>query len=131
MQIAKKSLKNHYRLKKPCANCPFRRDDKAIELNPSRLKNIIDNLIEDDYSTFHCHKTTHRTEYSGWLEDEDGNTEYKASGKESMCAGAANYLLKLGRPTVGMRVAHAIGVVHFDEYKKFMDLVIDDINIKP
>jgi len=39
---------DHYRLKKPCANCPFR-NQGAISLAPGRLEGIIDTLLGDDY----------------------------------------------------------------------------------
>ncbi|HGW3237511.1 TPA: hypothetical protein ACNKCC_005820, partial [Klebsiella pneumoniae] len=49
---------NHLRLKKPCANCPFRKEG-AIELAPGRLEGIINDIVENDMTTFHCHKTVH------------------------------------------------------------------------
>jgi hypothetical protein len=90
----------HLRLKKPCANCPFRKEG-AIELQPGRLEGIIAGLEEDDHSTFLCHKTVHHESGGEWNESGD----YEASGNEAMCAGAAIYLMKIGRPTVTMRVA--------------------------
>ncbi|MGX4925847.1 hypothetical protein ACUYF2_24335 (plasmid) [Escherichia coli] len=91
---------NHLRLKKPCANCPFRKEG-AIELAPGRLEGIINDIVENDMTTFHCHKTVHSKSGGEW--DEEGN--YAPSGQESMCAGAAAYLMKIGRPTVAMRIA--------------------------
>lgn len=49
-------LKHHYRLKRPCSNCPFLKEG-AIELAPGRLHGIIEQLTSDDHSTFPCHKT--------------------------------------------------------------------------
>ncbi|EHD8952103.1 hypothetical protein OCP19_004830 [Salmonella enterica subsp. enterica serovar Typhimurium] len=95
---------NHLRLKKPCANCPFRKEG-AIELAPGRLEGIINDIVENDMTTFHCHKTVHLKSGGEW--DEEGN--YAPSGQESMCAGAAAYLMKIGRPTVAMRIAFAFG----------------------
>ncbi|KPG82229.1 hypothetical protein [Pseudomonas sp. RIT-PI-o] len=97
-------FKHHLRLKRPCTNCPFLKQG-AIELAPGRLDGIIAGLIEDDHSTFQCHKTVHSARGGEW--DDDGN--YAPSGHESMCAGAAAYLLKHKRPTVGMRIAFAMG----------------------
>ncbi|MDF5404448.1 hypothetical protein P3681_25155, partial [Vibrio parahaemolyticus] len=37
---------NHLRLKKPCANCPFRKEG-AIELAPGRLEGIINDIVEN------------------------------------------------------------------------------------
>ena len=48
-------IKQHFRLKKPCANCPFLKEG-AIPLSRGRLEGIISTLIEDDQSTFQCHK---------------------------------------------------------------------------
>jgi len=62
---------------------------------------IIDTLVLDDHSTFHCHKTVHNDRTGGDWED-GGN--YAAGGQETICAGAMIYLENLGRPTVGMRV---------------------------
>lgn len=72
---------NHLRLKKPCANCPFRKEG-AIELVPGRLEGIINDIVENDMTTFHCHKTVHSKSGGEW--DEEGN--YAPSGQESMCA---------------------------------------------
>jgi hypothetical protein len=95
----------HLRLKRPCANCPFLKQG-AIELAPGRLDGIIAGLIEDDHSTFQCHKTVHSARSGEW--DDEGT--YTPSGHESMCAGAAAYLMKHKRPTVATRVAFAMGV---------------------
>lgn len=89
-------IQRYYRVKKPCSNCPFRLEE-AIELREGRLEGIINSLLRDDHSTFHCHKTLG---YSG-----------KKPAVKAMCAGAAAYLMKRGRPTVGMRLAFATGTV--------------------
>lgn len=115
-----------FRLRKPCSNCPFRKEG-AIELRPGRLTGIIAQLLDDDWSTFSCHKTTHGEH----VEDEDGSYQYEACGTESMCAGAIIYLEKAGRPTVGMRLARTLG--HYDpsvllpHYGEVIELVsLDD-----
>lgn len=114
-------MRNHFRLKKPCPNCPFRKEG-AIDLAPGRLESIIDQLSRDDWSTFQCHKTVHNEKTGGdW--DDEGN--YHASGQESMCAGAIIYLEKLGRPTVGMRLAHIHGEYDPETLKPYFDEVID------
>ncbi|UUZ66621.1 hypothetical protein LP417_35565 (plasmid) [Polaromonas sp. P1-6] len=94
----------HFRLHKPCGNCPFR-NTGALELEPGRLQGIIDLLITNDHSTFQCHVTVHGKSGGEW--DDDGN--YEASGQEAMCAGAMIYLEKLGRPTVAMRLGQLWG----------------------
>lgn len=47
-----------YRLKKPCANCPFLKDAaKAIRLHPDRVPSIIEDLLSGRSTGFSCHKT--------------------------------------------------------------------------
>lgn len=110
-----------FRIKTPCANCPFRNDGKAIELAEGRLQNIIDGLLEDDWSTFHCHKTTHSLRGGNF--DEDGI--YHESGAEAMCAGSMAYLHKAGRPTVEMRYALAMDDLSVEELAEIAELVIE------
>ncbi|MGF6641745.1 hypothetical protein [Paraburkholderia sp. MM6662-R1] len=99
-------LDTFFALRRPCANCPFRKEG-AIDLAPGRLEGIVTGLLMDDSSTFHCHKTVHNDRTGGeW--DEEGS--YRASGRESMCAGAIIYLEKLGRPTIAMRLAVMFGM---------------------
>lgn len=114
-------LDKHFKLKKPCPNCPFLKEG-AIELHPDRLPSIIEDLIKDDHSTFHCHKTVHNERTGGdWSED----GEYASSGRESMCAGAMIYLEKVGRPTVGMRLGRSLKVYDPELLKPSFDAVID------
>jgi len=97
-------FKHMLRLKRPCANCPFRVIG-AIKLAPGRLDGIVESLLADDGLTFHCHKTLDADAHDD--SDEDGG--YASTGEEAMCAGAAALLMKRQRPTVAMRVAFAIG----------------------
>lgn len=113
-------FKQHLRLKRPCANCLFLKQG-AIELEPGRLDGIITALIEDDHSTFSCHKTVHSARGGEW--DDDGN--YTPSGHESMCAGAASYLMKHKRPTVGMRIAFATGMASPTDWNEAQALIIE------
>ena len=53
-------------LKRPCANCPFLPDGKAIELMPGRLAGIITSL-RDDTTIFPCHKTIGTKETSACM----------------------------------------------------------------
>ena len=50
---------------------------------------------------------------------------YSPSKKDAMCAGAAAYLMKAGRPTIGMRIAYLTGALAPTEWDKAADLVID------
>lgn len=113
-------LHNMFRLKKPCANCPFRVVG-AIELRPGRVEGIIRDLIADDYSTFFCHKTA-----KGSFEDAGEEEEkYSANGGEAMCAGAAIYLEKADRPNVAMRIAQLFGLYDPERSKAQSGAVID------
>ena len=114
-------LNRSLRLKRPCANCPFLKVG-AIELAPGRLDGIIDSLTTNDFQTFQCHKTVHSPRGGTW--DEEGET-YTASGHESMCAGAAAYLMKHQRPTVEMRLGFVTGTAKPTDWDDAMSLVID------
>jgi hypothetical protein len=97
-----------FALKKPCNNCPFRKTG-AIELRPTRLKEIIEHLTDDDHASFSCHKTVHRRT---WNEDEDEDDTHSSSEQEAMCAGAMIYLQKIGCLSVPMRLGVVSG--HYD-----------------
>lgn len=96
-------FENLFKLRKPCANCPFLKSG-AIELRPGRLAGIIENLVDDDHSTFFCHKTVSRADNQHL-----DTGEYLPVGTESMCAGAMIYLEKsAGRlSTCGWRAGWA------------------------
>lgn len=111
----------HFKLKRPCENCPFLKVG-AIELLPGRLEGIIDDLVSDDHTSFQCHKTVHNKRTGGEY-DEDG--KYTASGRESMCAGAMIYLEKLGRPSVAMRLGRVWGIYDPERLKDSFEDVID------
>ena len=112
----KDPIASYYALKKPCSNCPFLKHG-AIQLRPGRLAGFVDQLLQNDHSSFVCHKTIHSSRGGVW--DDDG--EYEPSGNESMCAGAAAVLMAANKPSAGMRLALAIGTVepdHWDEAAK-------------
>lgn len=113
-----------FKLRGPCANCPFRKQG-AIELAPGRLDGIVETLVSDDRSTFHCHKTVHNGRTGGEWSDEG---HYTSSGHESMCAGAMIYLEKLGRPTVAMRIGRVLGMYSPDDLVQHFDAVIEPAN---
>jgi hypothetical protein len=118
----KSPIKTHFRLKRPCQNCPFKKKG-AIELEPGRLKGIVEGLLKDDASSFPCHKTVHCS--AGGEFDDEGN--YIASGHEAMCAGAAAYLSKVGRPTIGMRIGFLTNEITPSDWDAVMDDIIDEI----
>lgn len=117
--VGRNRLGDMFRLKKPCSNCPFRTSG-AIELRPGRLQGIVSDLLADDWSSFTCHKTLHRAH-------DDDQDSPAAGGRESMCAGAAIYLVKVGRPTVGMRLAHTLGHLNMEELAAHGPAVIDPL----
>lgn len=120
MQSKRDPFVHHLRLKSPCSNCPFRISG-GVHLEPGRLKGIVEALLEDDTSSFDCHKTVHCDRGGEW--DDDG--AYKASGHEAMCAGAAALLMKRGRPTVSMRFAFITGKAHPTDWDSVKHLVIE------
>lgn len=121
----------YYRLKSPCSKCPLRKGS-TIMLRPGRLKEIVSDLLANDKSTFTCHNTL-STARSDSLEMDDDVDESLAAidyrNGEKMCAGAAAYLMKVGRPSVGMRYAMLSGSISFDHWKKAEESVIDQLDL--
>lgn len=91
--------------KRPCSNCPFRKDGSGIELQPGRIKGILLRLLKDDGNTFVCHKT---------LE----------SGRMT-CAGAVGVMSKLERLPFIARLGLAMGVITQSDVKISETMVID------
>lgn len=106
-----------FKLKKPCENCPFRKVG-AIQLRPGRVEAIVDGLIRNDQSTFHCHKTVHGPKGGG-----DG----ELTGEESYCTGSMIYLQKIGQPNVAMRLGAGLKMFKPDDLAAQYDVVIDTI----
>lgn len=91
--------------KRPCSNCPFRKDGAGIELRAGRLEGIVANLLASDQRTFVCHKTLH---------------------KERMtCAGAVGVMAKLNRLPVIARLGLAVGVITAEDVAASAEMVID------
>lgn len=91
---------NEYRVLKSCSNCPFLDNGKSIHLREGRVDQIKKDLLEDDWSSFNCHKTV----YDLNKDMQSGNTQ-----EPKMCAGAYNYLKSKGRPNMQMRFALLTG----------------------
>ncbi len=74
-----------WRMKEPCANCPFNASCPGLRLRkslgPRRWSGITGGLRRD--YNFNCHKTTHET----------------GDGSELMCAGAIQWMDKRGIST--------------------------------
>lgn len=92
-------------LKSPCSNCPFRKDEKAIDLNHGRLEGIVADLLSDDSHNFVCHKTL--------------STERKT------CSGALAFMHKLGRLPISGRLGIMFGVVDEHDLKRAEGIVKD------
>lgn len=111
-----------YRLKKPCANCPFLKDAaKAIRLHPDRVPSIIEDLLSGKTTGFSCHKTL----AGEYIEDDEGDERYVAGDGELQCAGALAVLEKLGRQTQLMQIMQRMGAYNPDDLIPIHDLVID------
>lgn len=108
-----------FKLKKPCANCPFLKLG-AIKLRPGRLEEIISELVDDDKGMFPCHKTIKKTDVEL---DEDGNETI--TGEANVCAGSLSYLIKLGKIPVGMRIADRLDMINIADWVAIGDLTID------
>lgn len=95
--------------KRPCANCPFRRDEAAIQLEPGRVQGLVSELLTDDQHTFVCHKTL---------------------DKERMtCAGAVGLMSKFGRLPVIARLGLVYGVITKADINASAALVIEPCDL--
>ncbi|MEQ4663982.1 hypothetical protein ABN067_20670 [Providencia rettgeri] len=79
------NIQKLFAVKKPCANCPFRKTG-GIPLAEGRLEGIKRTLLSSDQEFFFCHKTT----YQGGAEDKEEG-QYQSSGRESYCMGAGQW----------------------------------------
>lgn len=107
--------KELFRLKKPCANCPFRNDGNAINLSDARFKEIVESITQDDSITFPCHKTVY---------DSDGR---ETKNQSAYCVGAMAYLYKTGQPNVAMRLGFATGLITESELEELRALTKNPI----
>lgn len=92
---------NIYRCTKYCNNCPFLDNGKKIILNDSRVDDIKSYLEEDDSRSFSCHKTVYNL---------DENMEVTEQQDPKMCKGAYDYLKKINRPNIMMRLATSMRI---------------------
>lgn len=104
----------HYKLTKPCSNCPFRSDIKPY-LRSERVHEIADSLVRGQ---FPCHKTLN---YDRTHEECEEPEETENTGH---CAGALILLEKLEQPSQMMRICERIGV--YDARKLDMDAPVYD-----
>ena len=107
------SVLRQFALTRPCSDCPFRNDGKAIDLQSGRREEIIEALLRGQTSTFHCHKSVYRDD--GRNHDEDGEF---VPNDVCHCPGAAAVARKCGRDTQMVQIATRLGAIsqkHFDE----------------
>lgn len=121
-------MKSQFKLTKPCPNCPFRRDEKAIELQEGRREQIIEDLLSGESTTFHCHQTVYRDD--GRNHDEDGNY---GPVDVCHCPGAAAVSRKYGRDTTMVQIASRLGFISSDHYDSAAELTLDpeDLSVDP
>lgn len=112
-------MDKQFHLTRPCANCPFRNDDQAIELRPGRKRDIIRSLLREEAPTFHCHKTVYRKD--GRNHDEEGN--YRPTDV-AHCPGAIAVLQKLGEETTASRLAMRFNLIGADHYLPAHELTL-------
>lgn len=115
-----KDFTKSFGLKKPCANCPFRNDEKAIELAPGRREDIIEGLLSGKDSTFHCHKTVYRKGAENF--DEDGNY---TPNEVAQCPGALAVCKKFGVEPQMVQVMTRLGVIKDGHYDEALALTLD------
>jgi hypothetical protein len=101
-----------FRLKKPCSNCPFRKDTSKGWLGKRRAKQISEDIKDLSFS---CHKTT-----------------YNDKVKEAFCVGA---IILSGKESYmgnkSIRIGAILGVFDPDSIKghdKIFDSYIEFIN---
>jgi hypothetical protein len=106
-----------YKLTKPCATCPFRKDIRPF-VRPDRVTEIEKTLV---HSEFHCHNTI---DYSNHDVDDEGDGPFDHGPDATHCAGALILLEKLERPSQMMRIAERLGM--YDSSKLDMTAPIYD-----
>lgn len=87
-----------FRLKKVCADCPFRADIPFHGLRPERVAEIAHALRGG--ATFHCHKTL----------DYDDDIEATVTGSSQFCAGALATMEKGQEPNQIVQIAERLGI---------------------
>lgn len=104
-----------YKLKTPCAQCPFR-DDIRPFLTTGRAEEITDSLVRAE---FPCHKTL---DYS--RDGVHGDAGAEIEGTTQHCAGALIMLERMEQPSQMMRIAERLGV--YDRTTLAMDAPVFD-----
>lgn len=85
-----------FKLKSPCANCPFRKGQgECFRLGAERIELIVESV------SFQCHKTI---DYS----IEPGEPGHRGS-KPQQCAGLMSLLARAGKPNAIMQIGERLG----------------------
>jgi len=113
-------LASYFRLRTPCTECPLRKSQQDL-LPPGEGEAIIAELLAHDFSTRLCQRVVRFREYA--LSNKKGT--HFSSDSDAMCAGAAAFLLKRRRPTLGMGIALATRTVPPDHWDEGRPLVVD------
>lgn len=92
-------------VKRPCGNCPFRKDGAGIPLEPGRVEGIVGDLLANDHGTFVCHKTL--------------------DGERKTCAGAMGLMSKFGRLPVIARLGLVTGELTRADLEASASMVIE------
>jgi hypothetical protein len=93
--------KTMFKLRRPCANCPFRTDVPGY-LRRSRAVEIAQGIAGG--SIFPCHETTENAV------DDDGNDIRVQVDTSQFCAGAVIAMEKMEQPNQALRMAERFGI---------------------
>lgn len=104
-----------YRLKGPCAKCPFRSDIPKY-LRPERAQEIADALYGG--AEFPCHQTTETVEH------EDGSETRERMATSAFCAGALITMEREGFSNQMVRISERLGL--YDPEALKMDAPVYD-----
>ncbi|MGH2941089.1 MAG: DUF6283 family protein [Solirubrobacterales bacterium] len=88
-------------LRRPCPNCPFRKDCQPGWLGEARAEEIAGALLDGNPgATFACHRTV----------EHDDEGEHVRHEDEQMCAGAMILVDSVGAPNQMLQVAERWGL---------------------
>lgn len=119
-----RQVERQFGCKKPCSNCPFRKDGNGIGLSEGRLSGTLEGISSGEHGTFHCHKTIDYGKYDvlDYLSDDTG--EVKEIDSEIMtrkhCAGAMAVSIMSGRLPMIVRMGIMYGLIEQDHYDEAM-----------
>lgn len=116
-----RQVERQFGCKKPCSNCPFRKDGEGIGLHSGRLTGTVKGILSGEQGTFHCHKTIGYSIYEGqeYLSDDEGNFEPDKAElmTRKHCAGAMAVTIMAGSIPLIMRFGIMYGMIkpsHYD-----------------